>query len=115
MTIETQSYLWAFMLLCNKLSGSRAVCWLGGCTPTPPFTPIEFPPGKRHKIEEHGLRLGNILLLFKYICWYKKHLQGGTKGKERQHIQVPVVPFLFQAFVLESNDKKFKLIRMLNT
>lgn len=42
------SYLCAFMLLCIMAFGSKLDCWFWGCTPTPPFTPIEFPPEKRH-------------------------------------------------------------------
>lgn len=42
-------HLCAVMLLCMMASGRRADCWLGGCTSTPPFTPIGFPPKKRWK------------------------------------------------------------------
>lgn len=36
------------MLLCNIAFESTADCWLGGCTPTPPLTPIEFTPGSKY-------------------------------------------------------------------
>lgn len=41
------SHLCALMLPCIMAFGSRLDCWLGGCTPTPPFTPMEFPPEEK--------------------------------------------------------------------
>lgn len=48
-----QPHLWAFMLLCIIAFDSTADCWLGGCAPTPPFTPIEFPPENKVRISIH--------------------------------------------------------------
>lgn len=36
--------LCAVMLPCSRAFGRRLDCWLDDCPPTPPFTPIEFPP-----------------------------------------------------------------------
>lgn len=37
------------MFLCNMPSGSIPGCWFVIGPPTPPFTPIEFPPAGAHR------------------------------------------------------------------